>query len=241
MAVAPRDFTTRADSFKTKRDTLGAFLRAGSPRVLLTFMSVAVVLRVTLGNWGWGDLVVLGATLVLAGFVEWTIHLLLLHAPKDSFRNRVLKTGVGHRQHHEDPSDVESALLKTPDAILFSLIFIGFTAVWSLPLLWITNQWIVGTGLLHPYLSAVTLAYIGLAHYEWTHLLVHTSYRPKSRYYRRLARNHRLHHFRNENYWLGVTTNSGDRALRTLPRSKSDVPLSETTRTLASADRASGA
>ena len=61
---------------------------------------------------------------------------------------------------------------------------------------------------------------------------MHTRYRPSSRLYARLARNHRLHHFRNERYWLGVTSNSGDRILRTLPRSKTDVPLSDTARTL---------
>ena len=72
-----------------------------------------------------------------------------------------------------------------------------------------------------------------MAHYEWVHLLVHTRYRPRSRYYRRLARNHRLHHYRNEDYWLGVTSNLGDRLLRTYPTHKTDVPLSPTARTLA--------
>ena len=43
----------------------------------------------------------------------------------------------------------------------------------------------------------------------------------------------RLHHYRNENYWLGVSSNTGDRLLRTLPKHKTDVPLSETARTLA--------
>ena len=74
---------------------------------------------------------------------------------------------------------------------------------------------------------------LALGHYEWVHLIVHTRYRPKGRYYRRLARNHRLHHFRNENYWLGITSNSGDRLLNTLPKHTTDVPLSDTARTLA--------
>jgi len=30
-------------------------------------------------------------------------------------------------------------------------------------------------------------------------------------------RNHRLHHFQNENYWFGLTMLSGDRLLGTLP------------------------
>ena len=62
--------------------------------------------------------------------------------------------------------------------------------------------------------------------------MVHTRYRPRTRLYRTLARRHRLHHFRNEHYWLGVTSNTGDRLLGTLPKHKTDVPLSETATTL---------
>jgi len=91
---------------------------------------------------------------------------------------------------------------------------------------------VLGAPLLATYLTALLAAYVTLAHYEWTHLLVHTRYRPKNRYYKRLEANHRLHHYRNEHYWLGVTSNLGDRVLRTLPNDKSDVPLSDTARTL---------
>ena len=75
-------------------------------------------------------------------------------------------------------------------------------------------------------------AYVALGHYEWTHLLVHTRYRPKSRYYKRLARNHRRHHFRNEDYWMGITSNLGDRMFGTYPKDSKSVPLSDTARTL---------
>jgi sterol desaturase/sphingolipid hydroxylase (fatty acid hydroxylase superfamily) len=69
-------------------------------------------------------------------------------------------------------------------------------------------------------------------HYEWTHLLIHTAYRPRTRFYARLSRNHRRHHYRNEGYWLGVTSNLGDRLLGTLPAADERVPLSATARTL---------
>jgi sterol desaturase/sphingolipid hydroxylase (fatty acid hydroxylase superfamily) len=77
--------------------------------------------------------------------------------------------------------------------------------------------WLIGGRIVPSCLTAITLAAIGLAHYEWTHLLVHTAYRPRTRYYARLDRNHRRHHYRNEHYWLGVTSNLGDRIMRTLP------------------------
>jgi sterol desaturase/sphingolipid hydroxylase (fatty acid hydroxylase superfamily) len=67
--------------------------------------------------------------------------------------------------------------------------------------------------------------------YEWVHFLIHTAYVPRTRFYRRLWRNHRLHHYKNEHYWYGVTMLSGDRLLQTLPIA--DVPRSETCRMLA--------
>jgi hypothetical protein len=63
--------------------------------------------------------------------------------------------------------------------------------------------------------------------YEWIHFLVHTDYKPRSAAYRRLYVGHRLHHYRNENYWYGVTRRFGDTVLRTDP-AKDDVPLSPT-------------
>lgn len=191
-----------------------------------------VAARLVVGDWSWGDVVVLVSTIGLTGFFEWCVHLFLLHAPTDSLRMTKLGTGVGHRQHHQDPAAMGTLLLRASDAAIFSALFALFTALWVVPLMFLTGLFADGQGLLGPYLTGYLLAIVGLLHYEWTHLLVHTKYRPKSRYYKRLARNHRLHHYRNEHYWLGVTSNLGDRVLRTLPADKSDVPLSDTARTL---------
>ena len=90
----------------------------------------------------------------------------------------------------------------------------------------------IGSPMLGPSLTGAAIASLSLLHYEWSHYLFHSKYRPRTRYYARLKRNHRLHHWRNENYWLGVTSNFGDRVIGTLPQGKSDVPLSPTTKTL---------
>jgi sterol desaturase/sphingolipid hydroxylase (fatty acid hydroxylase superfamily) len=80
-------------------------------------------------------------------------------------------------------------------------------------------------------LTAVALSYLGLLRYEWSHFLIHTPYRPKSGWYRNIWRNHRLHHFKHEGYWLGVSSNLGDRVLGTNP-DQGTVPRSPTARTL---------
>ena len=71
-----------------------------------------------------------------------------------------------------------------------------------------------------------------LTTYEWIHYLIHTNYRPRHAPYRKVWRAHRLHHFRNEHYWFGVTMHLGDRVLRTYPE-RDEVPASATARTLA--------
>jgi len=64
-------------------------------------------------------------------------------------------------------------------------------------------------------LLSVTVLGLG---YEWTHYLVHSDYRPRSRAYRAVWRNHRLHHYKNEHYWFTVTTAAtADRVLGTYP------------------------
>jgi hypothetical protein len=218
---------TRADDLGTRSAVTRTYLSRGSAQVLIVAAAALAALRLTIGGFGRGDLLAVAVTVLITGTVEWIIHRHVLHAPDDSWTSRTLGTGVRHREHHLDPSDIDWLMLRTVDAAIFVVAFGAVTAGWALPLMWLT-----GSALAGPFLTAWTLAAIGLGHYEWVHLLVHTRYRCTSRYYSRLARNHRLHHFRNEHYWLGVTTNSGDRLLNTYPRSRSDVPLSDTARTL---------
>jgi sterol desaturase/sphingolipid hydroxylase (fatty acid hydroxylase superfamily) len=80
-------------------------------------------------------------------------------------------------------------------------------------------------------LSALLAAYGVLFAYEWTHFLIHSSYRPQHRPYRSVWRAHRNHHFRNEHYWFGVTMHLADHVLGTFP-DRSEVEVSLTARTL---------
>ncbi len=224
---ADRGTEARSDDLRTFGDVVRTYAGHRSPQLIWAGIAVALVVRVLVGGVGWADTIVVGATVLLTGVVEWFLHLFLLHAPEDSKRMTKFGTGSGHREHHLDPTNVGWLMLGPSDAFIFLFMLMGWTAAWSLPLVAL-----LGSPLLATYLTALLAAYLALAHYEWTHLLVHTRYRSKNRYYKRLAANHRLHHYRNEHYWLGVTSNLGDRILRTLPNDKSDVPLSDTARTL---------
>jgi sterol desaturase/sphingolipid hydroxylase (fatty acid hydroxylase superfamily) len=122
-----------------------------------------------------------------------------------------------HRQHHRDPQVVRLVLVPTPALIS---VLIGSPIVYG-----------VIFRSVRPASTAVLASTVMLFLYEWTHFLIHSTYRPRSPLYRGIWRAHRLHHFRNERYWFGVTTHLGDRVLCTYP-AKDAVPLSTTARTL---------
>ena len=218
---------TRANTLATKRQIAAAFVRTGSAQVVLPVVALLAGARVLVGGWGWFDLAALVVVVLATGPVEWLIHVHVLHASDTAWVTRRLGLGLGHREHHLDPPELRWLMLRANEMAQFLGLLAVFTVMWALPL-----AWAFGGGLLGPYLSALVLTTAVAGHYELTHLLVHTAYRPRTRYYARLARNHRLHHYRNERYWLGVTSNMGDRLFRTLPRGDESVPRSATARTL---------
>lgn len=206
---APLDLRSAAREFTTFT----------SARWLAAMLAVAVAARVALGDWHRRDAVVAAAFVAAQPFTEWLIHVVVLHwKPRRMFGRTVdLRIGVLHRRHHQSPRD--------PKYLFIPLRAIRRYAVLDallLVLAWRTSA-SVATGV--AVATALTLTY------EWTHFLIHSDYRPRSRLYRGIWRAHRLHHFRNENYWFGVTAHLGDRVLRTYP-AKDDVPLSPTATTL---------
>jgi sterol desaturase/sphingolipid hydroxylase (fatty acid hydroxylase superfamily) len=82
-------------------------------------------------------------------------------------------------------------------------------------------------------LSLLVSVYGIMLGYEWTHYLVHSDYRPRSRWYRSVWRNHRLHHYKNEHYWFTVTTaGTADRLFGTCPADPAAVDTSPTVKRL---------
>ena len=128
-----------------------------------------------------------------------------------------------HRWHHRHPDVLERVFLPT------SLILVLTPIHWALWTL-ITPTWaLTATGIWCFTLAALI--------YEWVHYLVHTPYRPRTRWFTRVRRNHLLHHFKNERYWYAFTVPLVDTCMRTDPE-PSSVPQSESCRTLE--DRAEG-
>ncbi len=187
----------------------------------------AIVVRVAVGRWEPADVVAALVTVALVGPVEWVMHRHLFHAPPASRRSRILGTGGDHARHHRDPDDLAWILLAPRAVRLLAGGLAVLVACWAVPL-----AVVLGAPPPTLFLTALTVALLALGHYEWTHLLVHAGYRPRSRYYRHLDRHHRLHHHRNERYWFGITSTWGDRLAGTLPADVAAVARSTTARSL---------
>jgi hypothetical protein len=224
-AVAPaRPFAEPGDSPDTLREAIPLFFRHGSPRVLVACLAAALGARVAAGGWSAWDALPVAGLLAFWPIQEWLIHVFILHArPKRIFGRTIdFRVPRKHRAHHRDPWRLD-------------LLFIPMHSfVYSIPIL--IGLWFLVTPTTPLALTGV-LAHFALAlHYEWVHYLVHTRVQPRGAYYQRLRKNHRLHHFKNEHYWFGVTMLGGDHLLNTAPP-LAGVPTSPTARDLEQSQR----
>ena len=190
---------------------------------------VLIVLRAGIGDLTWRDAVAVAAMLAIYPFGEWAIHVYLLHAKPVRIRGRKYETVAAraHRAHHQDPTDLDMVLLYWWQAAFLMVVAVPITI--GLGALIVTLA--AGSVPLGALVSAAIAGYCMVFVYEWTHFLIHTAYRPRSRAYMTIWRNHRLHHFKNEHFWHGITNNLSDRVLGTRPDPKT-VPLSPTARNL---------
>lgn len=198
------------------------FARHRPVQAILLGVVGALAWRIPQGQWQARDLLGPAIILVLEPFIEWTIHVYLLHWRPREVGRRTLDPLVAriHRAHHQDPKNVDLVLLP----LQVPLLAVPIAAVITVAL---------GQGRPSAY-TTLAFAFLMLLTYEWTHYLIHSRYRPRHAYYRMLWRHHRNHHFRNERYWFGVTFDLGDRVLRTAPE-KDAVPVSPTAKDLAAA------
>lgn len=209
---------TRFQGSARIRDVVGIYFRHASPRLLAAFFAVLLVARLAVGDWSWWDLVAFGVIVAAQPFVEWVIHTYILHfRPRLVGRMTVdLHLAKKHRDHHRDPKKISDVFIPIR-ALLIGLPILVVLVLVIFPL---------------PVALTILLTEAAIGNvYEWTHFYVHSGCKPRNRYARYIERAHRLHHYRNENYWMGVTNHTADHLLGTFPN-RDDVPASPTAKTL---------
>lgn len=205
--------------------TFFAFWRYPSPWMISVFVVGTLIGRLAVGGWVLDDVWAPLVFVAVFPFTEWTIHVFVLHWRPRKIAGVYVDTVLArdHRRHHADPRDVPLVF-----APWRALIWIILIAGGALPL---GIGRLVGASLGGVLTYMLTEALV-LGCYEWTHYLIHSDYKPKSRAYKAIWRNHRLHHYKNEHYWFSITTSgTSDRVLGTCP-DQADVPTSPTAKNL---------
>jgi hypothetical protein len=210
---------TAADTPATAQDALRVFYAHTSPRLLTAGALIATAARLLSGAPPTLlDAAVGAGLLAFWPLQEWLIHVFVLHfRPRRVGRHTLdLPDAREHRKHHADPWRVSQVFVPLP-SVLFGLIAVPGAALALLPL---------GAGL------TLIATYLVLAvHYEWVHYLCHIRWCPPAAHYRRLVKAHRLHHFKSEKHWLGVSMTAADHLLGTSP-DPSAVATSSSTHTV---------
>ena len=222
MARYGREVTTIGHAFREFRSNR-------SPWIIGAAIVVAAAARAVVGGFSWRDVVAALAMLVIYPFGEWAIHVYLLHMPPFELRGKsyYLPTSKAHWAHHKEPADLGMILLEPREVIAL----LGLAVPLSVALTGLLVWPIPGAEPWGALVTELVVGYVLVGAYEWTHFLIHTAHRPRSRYYRSIWRTHRLHHFKNEHFWHGITNTVADRALGTFPDQR-EVERSRTARDL---------
>jgi hypothetical protein len=219
-----RDVTTLGQA---RRD----FFSRPSPYLIGGAIIALAALRTLLGELSWRDAVAVVGMLIVYPFGEWAIHVYVLHMPSFRVAGRRFESPAArnHREHHMRPNDLSLLLLEPKELAGLLLLSVPLTVAAGALLVGLVFGAAPFGALVSAALAGCCMVFV----YEWTHFLIHTAHRPRSRLFRSISRNHRLHHFKNEHYWHGITSTVADHVLHTAPDQK-DVPRSHTARSLQS-------
>lgn len=162
-----------------------------STRVILASLIPLLLVRIGLGRWRPWDAGILLITVVAWPFFEWVFHVLSHRPPlrvgRITFDSPPARE---HRLHHIDPTIVDHVLL--PPSALAVMSAGSIAGCW----------WLLGT---HLGITAAICFHLGGLANGWVHLLAHTRYVPRTRFFQWVRRIHTLHHFKDEGYWFGFT------------------------------------
>lgn len=196
------------------------FYKHPNAQILTVSVVLAISLKIFIFGFQFSDLTIVSSLVFIQPFAEWLVHVTLLHLKPLKVKSKTFELYVTkvHRLHHQDPKNVKLIFVPTR---MIVLLLVSILAVDHF-IFFATDS-----SILTAFGTSVAL----ILFYEWTHFLIHSSYRPKHSPYKMLYRIHRLHHFRNENYWFGVTNHLADILLGTYP-TKESVNVSKTARNL---------
>lgn len=155
--------------------------------------------------------------MMMYSLAEYLIHRFVFHLkpPKSAFLLKMLKRL--HYDHHAHPNELHLLFLplwySVPNIAVAAAIFYVISSSVVM-----TNAFTAGIMFF-------------LLYYEWKHYIAHRPLQPISPWGCWMKKVHLLHHFKNENYWYGVTSPAYDYLMGTFKNQK-DVAQSKTAKNL---------
>ena len=197
--------TLLGSTIRTHREAVRVFFSKRGPKTIRNIAIGSWLARALLGPPGPRDVVAAATAIAVWPLQEWLLHKYVLH-----WRPRTI-AGVeidpafsrAHRKHHVDPRDVDTTLL--PIATIHGAAPVAAAG------------WLALFGPTRAALTAMATYTTMTLFYEWTHFIVHTNVKPRTKYGERVRRNHRLHHYRHEGSWFAFTVPAIDRWFGTDP------------------------
>ncbi|WP_270182162.1 sterol desaturase family protein [Alkalihalobacillus sp. CinArs1] len=199
-----------------KKTGFQKFIRIKDIMLILALLSICLIYLFVNGRSHFIALSFI-AGLILFIFNEYITHRFLFHLkpPKNLFALKLLKRL--HYDHHKDPNDLHLMFLPVWYSIPQMLV-ISFVYYLLFPS--IVNTIAFASGLM-------TMLLV----YEWKHFVAHQPLTPKTKFGKWLKQTHLLHHYKNENYWYGVSNPFIDMLFGTHKDGK-EVDKSQTVRDL---------
>jgi sterol desaturase/sphingolipid hydroxylase (fatty acid hydroxylase superfamily) len=197
----------------------------GYYREFFLFPDISVLVVLILGSMGvllwkgitWGVFGVFALGMLVFMFSEYLTHRFVFHLkpPKTPFLLKMLKRL--HYDHHTHPNDLHLLFLplwySLPNLSVLAIIFYLIAGSW-----WLTLAFASGL---------MTMLFL----YEWKHYIAHRPIKPRTKFGKWVKKTHILHHFKNENFWYGVSTPFVDVLFGTLKNEK-EVETSKTAKDL---------
>lgn len=197
----------------------------GYYREFFFFPDITILLVLIVGSIGWqvwsgltwGVLIVFALGMLTFMFSEYLTHRFVFHLkpPKNPFLLKMLKRL--HYDHHTDPNDLHLLFLplwySLPNLSVLAIIFYLIVGSWGLTLAFASGLMMM------------------LFLYEWKHYVAHRPIKPRTKFGKWVKKTHILHHFKNENFWYGVSTPFVDVLFGTLKNEK-NVETSKTAKDL---------
>ncbi|WP_404349803.1 sterol desaturase family protein [Sutcliffiella horikoshii] len=186
----------------------------------ITILLILIVASIGFQVWSgltWGVVAVFAFGMLTFMFSEYLTHRFVFHLkpPKNPFLLKMIKRL--HYDHHTDPNDLHLLFLplwySLPNLSVLAIIFYLIAGSWGLTLAFASGLMMM------------------LFLYEWKHYVAHRPIKPRTRFGKWVKKTHILHHFKNENFWYGVSTPFVDVLFGTLKNEK-DVETSKTARDL---------